>query len=180
MVGGGEVVASGQTVRAPLWKAAQVLGFDIWEQALALTPLWNMQQGQVRRLFGIFEYLRYSKQRTVQSEKLILIFEISVSAQQPSNIVPHGQCWIRACFMVRLFSTVGNFSCSYWPVLGSHNMMLTFFSLFTSFLLVSCVRSSVNRPPPVCFVFVENFSLTGNDDPSQNNQQLIFVLFPHF
>ena len=82
--------------------------------------------------------------------------------------------------MVRLFSTVGNFFCSYWPVLGSHNMMLTFFSLFTSFLLVSCVRSSVNRPPPVCFVFVENFSLTGNDDPSQNNQKLIFVLFPHF
>ena len=73
-----------------------------------------------------------------------------------------------------------DFSCSYWPVLGSHNMMLTFFSLFTSFLLVSCVRSSVNRPPPVCFVFVENFSLTGNDDSSQNNQQLIFVLFPHF
>ena len=142
--------------------------------------LWNMQQGQVRRLFGIFEYLRYSKQRTVKSEKLILIFEISVSAQQPSNIVPKGQCWIGACFTVRLFSIVGIFSCSYWPVLGSHNMMLTFFSLFTSFLLVSCVRSSVNRPPPVCFVFVENFSLTGNDDPSQTNQQVIFVLFPHF
>ena len=109
----------------------------------------------------------------MKSEKLILIFEISVSAQQPSNIEG-------ACFTVRLFSIVGIFSCSYWPVLGSHNMMLTFFSLFTSFLLVSCVRSSVNRPPPVCFVFVENFSLTGNDDPSQNNQQLIFVLFPHF
>ena len=152
----------------------------IFENKQEHSPALEHAAGTSTQVIWIFRYLRYSKQRTVQSEKLILIFEINVSAQQPSNIVPKGQCWIGACFTVRLFSIVGIFSCSYWPVLGSHNMMLTFFSLFTSFLLVSCVRSSVNRPPPVCFVFVENFSLTGNDDPSQNNQQLIFVLFPHF
>ena len=67
--------------------------------------------------------------------------------------------------MVHLFSTVFPAPAAFGSVLGSHNIMLTFFSLFTSFLLVSCVRSSVNRPPPVCFVFPENFSLTGNDDP---------------
>ena len=38
----------------------------------------------------------------MKSEKLILIFEISVSAQQPSNIEG-------ACFTVRLFSIVGIF-----------------------------------------------------------------------
>ena len=180
MVGGGELVASGQTVRAPRWKAAQVLGFDIWEQALALTGfgtcsrdkyadylgylnIWDIPNKEQCKVRSWFWYLRSASQLN------------SLQTLCQKDNVELGHVLRCVCFLL-----LGFFSCSYWPVLGSQNMMLTFFSLFTSFLLVSCVRSSVNRPPPVCFVFVENFSLTGNDDPSQNNQQLIFVLFPHF